>query len=92
MVLMNKVIYLGTTYKCSACKLQEYLLRELLEERSDIELKVCDYNELPQWLQTDVSLTDFPVTILVKDEVIKYHFVGTMTKRKMQNLLEDINF
>lgn len=89
---MNKVIYLGTTFKCSACKCQEHLLNKALEERSDIELKVCDYTELPEWLQTQVRLSDFPVTIFIEDDVIKYNVIGTMSVRKLKSLMADINF
>lgn len=89
---MPKVIYLISTYKCSACKCQEYLLKEYLKNRTDIELKVVDYSETPDWIKTNVKLTDFPTTILIDNDVIKYHFVGTKTINKLKVLLEDINF
>ena len=44
---MNKEVYLVTTYKCSACKLMAYILKEVLEDRPDVELKTLDYTELP---------------------------------------------
>lgn len=88
----TKTIYLGTTYKCSACKCQEYILKEYLKERSDINLIVTDYLDLPEWIKTQIKLTDFPVTILVKDNVIKYCFVGTKSKKKIKNLMEDLQF
>ena len=89
---MNKTIYIGTTDKCSACKCQETLTKTLLEERPDIELRVCNYDELPHWLQVNVILTDFPITILTEDETIRYHFVGTKSIRRMKTLFKDINF
>ena len=89
---MAKLIYLITTYKCSACKCQEYILKELLEEHKDIELKVIDCSEVPEWIKTNVILTDFPTTIFVKDDIIKYHFVGTKSNKKTKVLLKDINF
>lgn len=89
---MSKVIYLITTYKCSACKCQEYILKEVLKEHKDIELKVIDYNKTPEWIKTNVILTDFPTTIFIKDDVIKYHFVGTKANRKVEALIKDINF
>lgn len=89
---MDKFIYLGTTTKCSSCKYQEYALKELLKERDDIELRVCEYNELPVWIQVNVILTDFPITIFVEDETIKYHFVGTKSIRNMKLLMLDIDF
>lgn len=89
---MSKVIYLITTYKCSACKCQEYILKEVLKEHKDIELKIIDYSKTPEWIKTNVILTDFPTTIFIKDDVIKYHFVGTKANRKVEALIKDINF
>ena len=36
---MNKVIYLITTYKCSACKLQKHLLQTALVGCDDIKFE-----------------------------------------------------
>ena len=89
---MSKVIYLITTYKCSACKCQEYILKEVLKEHKDIELKVIDCSEVPEWIKTNIILTDFPTTIFIKDDIIKYHFVGTKANKKVKALIKDINF
>lgn len=89
---MNKTIYLGTTFKCSACKLQEQLLKQAIEERNDIELIVCDYNELPSFIQTNVLLEDFPVSVFIEDEIIKYTIIGTMTVKKIKQLMSNIEF
>lgn len=89
---MSKVIYLITTYKCSACKCQEYILKEVLKEYKDIELKIIDCSDVPTWIRINVILTDFPTTIFIKDDVIKCHFVGTKTNRKVKVLIKDINF
>lgn len=89
---MSKTIYLGTTYKCSACKCQERLIKMALVGRSDIQLIVCDYKELPKWISNNVKLTDFPVTILIEDDIVKYHFVGTKTVSKIKDLFHNINY
>lgn len=89
---MSKVIYLITTYKCSACKYQECILKEVLKEHKNIELKVIDFSKVPEFIKINVILTDFPTTIFVKDDVIKYHFVGTKANRKIEALIKDINF
>lgn len=89
---MSKVIYLITTYNCSACKFQKDILKEILEEHKDIELKVMDFSEVPDWIKTNIMLTDFPTTIFIKDDIIKYHFVGTKANRKIKALIKDINF
>ena len=89
---MSKVIYLITTYKCSACKYQECILKEILEEHKDIELKIINFSKVPEWIKTNIILTDFPTTIFIKDDVIKYHLVGTKANRKIKALIKDINF
>ena len=89
---MPKIVYLGTTYQCSACKCQKVLLKSALALRDDIKLVVCNYTELPEWIKINVKLTDFPVTIFVDEDVVKYHFVGTKTIKKIQELIKSINF
>lgn len=89
---MNKVVYLGTTLNCAACRIQERILEEVLEDRSDVCLKVCDYLELPDFIQTNVLLEDFPVIVFIKDEIIKYTVVGTLSAKKIKRLMEDIEF
>ena len=89
---MNKVIYLITTKNCNACRIQNNLTGLVLEEHKDIEFKVYDFSEVPDWIKTNVILTDFPTTVLIKDNVIKYHFVGTMSIRKMELLLKELDF
>lgn len=89
---MNKVIYLVTTKGCCACRRQKSILLIALKDREDIELEVCDFTELPEWLQVNVCLTDFPVTIFVEDDIIKYHFTGTKSVGKIFNIIKDIEF
>ena len=89
---MNKEVYLGTTYKCSACKLMAYILKEVLKDRPDVELKTLDYTELPEWIKTNVRLSDFPCVVFVVDDVIKFTFTGTKPAREVRQIIKDINF
>ena len=89
---MNKEVYLVTTYKCSACKLMAYILKEVLEDRPDVELKTLDYTELPEWIKTNVRLSDFPCVIFVVDDVIKFTFTGTKPTREVRQIIKAINF
>lgn len=88
----NKIIYLITTYKCSACKYMEYLLKEKQANNPRFELKIIDFNDTPEWLKVNVVLTDFPTIVLIKDGVIKYQFVGTRSSRKLDKLFDDLKF
>lgn len=89
---MTKVIYLGTTEGCVACSYQERLLETALKEHNNVILKVCNYEELPNWIKINIKLSDFPITILIKNNIIKYHFTGTMSVKKFNQLCKDINF
>lgn len=90
---MSKIIYLVTTTNCAACELQKSLLEVALQQRPDIKLVVKDYKEaLPAWFYINVKFTDFPTTILVSNDLIKYSFVGTKAVNKIIKLFNDINF
>lgn len=88
----NKVIYLITTYKCSACKCMEYLLKEKQANNPTFELKIIDFNDTPEWLKVNVVLTDFPTVVLIKDGIIKYQFVGTRNSKKLDKIFNDLEF
>lgn len=88
---MIKEVYLVTTKGCQACRVQRNNLNIVLEDY-DIDFKECDFTELPDWLATNVCLTDFPVTIFVADEIIKYHFSGTKSVNKLNKIIRDLNF
>ena len=90
--MANKVIYLITTYKCSACKLQKHLLQTALVGCDHIKLEECDFNDAPEFIKINVKLTDFPTTVLVENDVIKYHFVGTKSVKAFNELMVDIKF
>lgn len=92
MIYKDKIIYLITTYKCSACKCMEYLLKEKQADNPRFELKIIDFNDTPEWLKINIVLTDFPTIVLIKDGVIKYQFVGTRSSRKLDKLFDDLKF
>ena len=76
----NKIIYLVTTYKCSACKCQEHLL------------KICDCSEIPEWLNNKVAFLDFLTTVFIKDNIVRYTIVGTLSVSKIKSRIKDISF
>lgn len=92
MISKDKIIYLITTYKCSACKCMEYLLKEKQADNPRFELKIIDFNDIPEWLKVNVVLTDFPTIVLIKDGVIKYQFVGTRSSKKLDKIFNDLEF
>lgn len=91
-VSKNKIIYLITTYKCSACICMEYLLKEKQANNPRFELKIIDFNDTPEWLKVNVILSDFPTVVFIKDGVIKYQFAGTRSSRKLDKIFNDLKF
>ena len=90
---MNKCIYLATTEGCEACKIMERILKQVQRNNSyTFSIQVRDYNLLPEFIQVDVVLTDFPTLIFLENNVIKYHVAGTMSAKKLQEIIKDLHF
>ena len=88
----NKVVYIITTAKCSACKCMENILNDIQKDNYTFTITSTDFTKVPEWLKTNITLTDFPTVIFIDNDVIKYHFVGTKSKSKVLKLIMDINF
>lgn len=90
--MKNKVVYVITTYKCSACKCMEYILNEIQKDNPTFTITTTDFQNCPEWLKNNITMTDFPTVIFISDDTVKYHFTGTMSKSKVVKLMADINF
>lgn len=88
----DKVVYIITTFKCSACKCIEYILKEIQKDNPTFIIETIDFKNVPEWININVKLTDFPTVIFVKDNVIKYYFTGTFSKKKIIQLMNSIDF
>lgn len=88
----NKVVYIVTTYKCSACKCMEYILKEIQKDNPTFTITTTDFQKVPEWIKINITLTDFPTVIFIDNDVIKYHFTGTLPGRKVVKIMNDINF
>ena len=88
----NKVVYIVTTAECSACKCMKNILNDIQKDNFTFTINSTDFTKVPEWLKTNITLTDFPTGVFVDNDVIKYHFVGTKSKSKVLKLMEDINF
>lgn len=88
----KKVIYLITTKGCQACHIMTDIMLAVLDELNDTTLIIRDVSEIPMFIRVDVPLNDFPTLVFLKDDVIKYHVSGTMSKSKVKIILSDIGF
>ncbi len=88
----SKVVYIVTTYKCSACKCMEYILKEIQKDNPTFTITTTDFNEVPEWIKNNITLTDFPTVVFVENDVVKYHFTGTLSRKKVVKIINDINF
>lgn len=89
---MNKVIYLVKSYKCSACKLQKVLLYNVLKGYSDIELKECYLEEVPDEIVYKIPIGTYPITVFTKDNKVLLSYVGTMIEDRIKNVMKTINY
>lgn len=90
---MSKRIYLATTEGCEACRIMEKILKQVKRDNSyTFSIQVRDYKLLPEFIQVNVILTDFPILIFLENNVIKYYVSGTMSAKKLQEIIKDLHF
>lgn len=90
---MSKVVYLLTTEGCEACKIMGSILRTVREDLLyTFSIEVINFKDAPEWIKINVPLHDFPTMVFVENNVIKYHTTGTMTVRKLLDIIQDIHF
>lgn len=70
----------------------EYILKEIQKDNPTFTITITDFNEVPEWIETNVTLTDFPTIVFVENDVIKYNFTGTLSRKKVIKIISDINF
>ena len=90
---LSKHIYLATTEGCEACRIMERILKQVkLNNVYTFSIQVIDYKLLPEFIKVTVLLTDFPTLIFLENNVIKYHVAGTMSAKKLQEIIKDLHF
>lgn len=87
-----KEIYIIVTKGCYACKVEETIIKQITKDLKDIEVKVVNFTETPEWMKTNIPMTDYPCTVFVKDNVIKYLFTGTKSTKNIKDIMKDIDF
>ncbi len=90
---MSKIVYLATTKGCEACRIMTKILKKVYSDNIyPFSIKVKDFKEIPSWIATNVPLNDFPTTIFIDNDVVKYHFSGTKTAKALQEIITDLKF
>lgn len=84
-----KYLYLITTEGCQGCKIMKDIL---VNNFSDIRIRIQDVRFVPMWIKVNVKLDDFPTLIFIKNDIIRYHFSGTKSARKIKELIETLQF
>ena len=74
---MNKILLI-TTKGCAGCNIMHRLIRQAMKSSSkEISFAIKDKGEFDKkWLAQN-KITDFPTTLFIKDDVIKFKYVGT---------------
>ena len=90
---ISRRIYLATTEGCEACRIMERILKQVQRDNVyTFSIQVRDYKLLPEFIRVDVVLTDFPTLIFLENNIIKYHVAGTMSAKKLQEIIKDLHF
>ena len=90
---ISRYIYLATTDGCEACRIMERILKQVQRDNVyTFSIQVRDYKLLPEFIRVDVVLTDFPTLIFLENNIIKYHVAGTMSAKKLQEIIKDLHF
>lgn len=90
---ISKYIYLATTEGCKACRIMERILKQVQRDNVyTFSIQVRDYKLLPEFIRVDVVLTDFPTLIFLENNIIKYHVAGTISAKKLQEIIKDLHF
>ena len=93
MMELSKHIYLATTEGCEACRIMERILKQVQRDNVyTFSIQVRDYKLLPEFIRINVLLTDFPTLIFLENDVIKYHISGTISAKKLQEIIKDLHF
>lgn len=66
-----------TTKGCEGCKIINDLIKQTLLNYEDIEYEVKDKSEVSDKLLKANYVNDFPATFLIRNDEIKFVFVGT---------------
>ena len=90
---ISRYIYLATTEGCEACRIMERILKQVKRDNVyTFSIQVIDYKLLPEFIRINVLLTDFPTLIFLENDVIKYHISGTISAKKLQEIIKDLYF
>ena len=90
---ISRYIYLATTEGCEACRIMERILKQVKRDNVyTFSIQVRDYKLLPEFIRINVLLTDFPTLIFLENDVIKYHISGTISAKKLQEIIKDLHF
>lgn len=90
---ISRYIYLATTEGCEACRIMERILKQV--KRNNVytfSIQVIDYKLLPEFIRINVLLTDFPTLIFLENDIIKYHISGTISAKKLKEIIKDLHF
>lgn len=90
---ISRYIYLATTEGCEACRIMERILKQVKRDNVyTFSIQVIDYKLLPEFIRINVLLTDFPTLIFLENDIIKYHISGTISAKKLQEIIKDLHF
>lgn len=85
-------LILITTKGCRGCYVMNNKIAEVVEDNPDLiaSTDVCDFEELPSWIEVNVILNDFPTTLILVDDIIKGVIEGSCSTTKLLNKINEV--
>lgn len=75
---MKRKILLITTKGCEGCKILDRIIQKALDDYDkEVDYEIKDRDNIDVEFLKKHHITDFPTTILYKNDVIVFMFVGT---------------
>lgn len=73
---MKKILVI-TTKGCEGCRIINNLIKQALTNYKDVEYETKDKSEVSDKLLKANYVNDFPATFLIRNNEVKFVFVGT---------------
>ena len=92
-MITSKQIYLIVTKGCESCKIMERILKQVCKDNNyTFSIEIATYESVPDFIKMNIILTDFPTLIFLENNIIKYHVTGTISAKKLKEIIKDLHF
>lgn len=86
---MKRKILIITTKNCLGCTIQtEHVQTAIAKSSKDICLEIKDFKDVPKRIIYDNKINDYPATLFIVDDVVKFKYVGSIPVIMIQRYID----